>query len=246
MIEKKPNTPVTSQAQRGRRLGSRAALIGGFGALLVLMAIICIDSLHTLGTFETDNTKIREDFLYRERTLEQVRAALFETGNIVRDYVQIESDPHAQEMLRTEFQSIQNETTVALKACIQSLPTDKREPFQHLVVELDNYWSTIAPTFALGAKEKKESANSVLRSDVLSQHVEILAIAKEVSVVNDADLKEAERRIAEVAAQFRRRLVTVATIALGFGLILAAITIIYAGRLEQSVETKYEESLQAQ
>jgi signal transduction histidine kinase len=243
MIEKRRNTPVASSTQNQRRLGSRAALIGGFGALLVLMAILCIDSLHTLGTFETDNTKIREDFLYRERTLEQVRAALFETGHIVRDYIQIESDPHAQGLLRTEFQSIHDETTAALKACIQSLPPGKREPFQHLVVELDNYWSTIAPAFALGSKEKKERGDSVLHGDVLSRHAEILAITKEVSAVNDDDLKEAERRINEATAQFRRRLLTVATIALSFGLILAATTILYAGRLEKSVEKKYEESL---
>ena len=66
------NKPVASSAQSRRRLGSRAALFGGFGALLILMALICIDSLHTLGAFETDNTQIRQNFLYRERTLEQV------------------------------------------------------------------------------------------------------------------------------------------------------------------------------
>src|SRR4029077_19789568 len=109
--------------------------------LLILMALICIDSLHTLGAFETDNTQIRQNFLYRERTLEQVRAGLYETGNIMRDYVLIESDQHGQEMLRRELQSIQNESTAALTACIESLPTGKREPFQHLAVELDNYWS---------------------------------------------------------------------------------------------------------
>jgi histidine kinase len=246
MIEEGRNAPVASSAQNQSRLGSRAVLIGGFAALLVLMGVICIDSLHTLGAFETDNTQIREDFLYRERTLEQVRAGLYETGNIVRDYILIESDPHAREMLRTEFQTIHNETTEALKACIQSLPAGKREPFQHLAVELDNYWSTIGPTFELGAKEKKEPGNSVLHGDVLSRHAEILAITKEVSAVNGDDLKEAERRIAEVAAQFRRRLLTVAIIAFGLGLILAAITIIYAGQLEKSIKEKYHESLQAQ
>src|SRR5580704_16152209 len=122
MSEKKPDTTVASRAQSWRRLGSRAALIAGFGALLILMAIICIDSMHTLGAFETDNTQIRQDFLYRERTLDQVRAGLYETGNILRDYILIESDPHAQGMLRTELQSIHNETTAALNACIQSLP----------------------------------------------------------------------------------------------------------------------------
>jgi len=221
-------------------------LIAGFGALLVLMLIICIDSLHTLGAFETNNTQIRGDFLYRERTLEEVRANLYETGNIVREYILIESDPRAQGMLRTELQSIHNETTAALSACIQTLPAGKREPFQHLAAELEKYWSTLGPIFELGAGNKKELSSSVLRSDALSQHEEILAIAKEVSAVNDDDLTEAEQRIAGVFAQFRRRLLTVAMIAFSFGLILAVATILYAGRLEKSVEKKYEESLQAQ
>src|SRR5260370_14571214 len=99
MAERKPDMPVALKAQSHRWLGSQAALFAGFGALLILMAIICIDSLHTLGAFETDNAQIRQDFLYRERTLEQVRASLYEAGNIMRDYILIESDPHAQEML---------------------------------------------------------------------------------------------------------------------------------------------------
>jgi signal transduction histidine kinase len=245
MTEKTEDTQFASRAQTRGRLGSRPALIAGFGALLALMAIICIDSLHTLEAFETNNTQIRRDFLYRERTLEQVRAGLYESGNIMRDYVLVESDPHAQGMLRTELQAIHDETTAALNTCIQSLPTGKRGPFQHLAEELENFWSTIEPIFVLDPK-KKEVGNSVFHGDVLLQHAEILAIAKEVSTVNDEDLKEAERRIAEVAAQFRRRLLMVATFAFSFGLILAATTILYAGRLEKRVEKKYEESLLAQ
>ena len=120
MREKEPNTPVASQVQNRRRLGSRAALFAGFGALLILMAIICIDSLHTLRAFETNNAQIRQDFLYRERTLEQIRAGLCESGNIMRDYILMESNPHAQEMLRTELQSIENETTAAT-ICAQNV-----------------------------------------------------------------------------------------------------------------------------
>src|SRR4029077_14433445 len=149
MTEKERGAQVAFQVRSRSRLGSRAVLLAGFGALLILMAIICIDSLHTLGEFQTANTQIRQDFLYREHTLEQVRTGIYESGNIVRDYILIESDPDAQVILRTEFQTIHNETTATLNACIQSLPTSKREPFQHLAVELENYWSTIGPIFAL-------------------------------------------------------------------------------------------------
>jgi signal transduction histidine kinase len=246
MTEKEPSTQVASRVQSRRRLRSRAVLLGGFGALLILMAIICIDSLHTLGEFQTANTQIRQDFLYREYTLEQIRAGLYESGNIVRDYILMESDPDAQAMLRTELQTIRDQTTATLNARIQSLPAGKREPLQHLAVELGNYWSTIGPISALGAKEKKELGNSVLRGDVLSQHAKILAITKEVRAVNNDELNEAERKTAEVFAEFRRRLLIVATIAFSSGLILAASTIMYVGRLENSLEKKYEESLQAQ
>ena len=247
MTTEKTNTPMAFQTRSQRRLGSRAALVAGFGALLVLMVIICVDALHTLAAFETNDAQIRQDFIFRERTLEQIRAGLYESGTTMRDYLLLSgSEREAQEALLTQLQSIRNETTAALKACIQSLPADKREPFQHLAVELENYWSKTEHTFAPGAMGKAEIGSSVLRADILSQHAEILKITKEVSAVNDSELKEAERRIAEVSSRFRRRLLIVTTIALAIGLILATATVIYAGRLEKSLEEKYRESLQAQ
>ena len=53
MHEKKAESQVNGQPQTPKRSRSRAALFAGFGALLILMAIICIDSLHTLESFET-------------------------------------------------------------------------------------------------------------------------------------------------------------------------------------------------
>src|ERR1700739_1420892 len=246
MGENKADISTTNPVQSRRRLGSRVALVAGFGALLVLMAIICMDSLGTLEAFETRNAQITQDFLYRERTLEQVRAGLYESGNLISDYMLVETDPRAQEILQNELESIRKETTAQLRACVQSLPLDKKEPFQRLEVEMGKYWSTLESIFALGGKRKQEHSKPLPRNAVLSQHAEILAITKEVSAVNDDELKETERRIEEVFAQFRRRLLTVTTLALSLGLILASSTVIYAGRLEKSVDEKYQESLQAQ
>jgi signal transduction histidine kinase len=246
MTDKKLYMPIAPKAQSREWFGSRAALFAGFGTLLTLMAIMSFDSLHTLQAFEAHSTQIRRDYLYREHTLEQVRTGVYESGDIMSDYTMIESDPHTLERLRTKIQSIRNQTTALLKECIQSLPTDKRESFQRLAEELERYWSRVDPIFALRAPEKKGLGNSALRRKVLSQYAEVLAIAKEVSAVNDDESKETDRRIAEEFAQFRRRLLMVITIAFSFGLILASTTIVYAGRLEKRVEEKYEESLQAQ
>lgn len=241
----KPPDTLTSRVQGTPRFGSRAALLAGFGTLLILMAITAVDSLSTLKTFENHNTQIRQGFLYRERMLERVRASVYESGDIVSEYDLSESDSHAIERLRSRFQSIRRETTESLEASIQSLPADKREPFQHLSEELERYWSKMDSIFASRATEKRPG-DSLLQSDVLSQYQGVLIISARVTAVNDEEFKETDRRIAETFVQFRRRLVIFAIVGFGFGAILATATIVYAGRLEKSIQEKYRESLQAQ
>jgi signal transduction histidine kinase len=227
------------------RLGSRAALIAGFGALLVLMAMICVDALLTLRAFEANNVQIQQEFLYRERTLEQVRSGLHESGSIVLEFTQNGSDPAIRQKFLADLESIQNETTGELQSCIRSLPADKRAPFGRLDTELQKYWATTRAIFELPAGTKNGPNSADLRSSVLSQHSAVLAITKEVSQVNDDELKEVDRRIGEVFARFRLRLSLVAAVTFTCGLSLAGATILYAGRLEESVEEKYRESLRA-
>jgi len=246
MTETKETLRVASQSYSQRRFGPRAELFAGFGALLALMAVMSIDSLRTLRAIETSDAQIRRDFLYRERTLEQARTGLYESGNIVRDYILGGSDRNAQARLHQEFQSIRDATNAALRSCIESLPPSGRGPFQHLAAELQNYWSALDPIFESDAKEAQKRSDSFLRSGVQSQHATVLVIAKEVSAVNQSGLEEGERRIAAVFARFRSRLQAVIVFAFGLGLILASATIVYTSRLEKRVEEKYKESLQAQ
>ena len=212
----------------------------------MLMAFIGADSLRTLGAFEASNNQIRQDFLYREHTLDQVRAGLYESANLTTDYFLVESNPDARQSRRAQLRSIQDETNAALKACVQSLPSGARERFQHLATEMEGYWSTVGHVFALDTAANEKTVDSLLRNAASQQHAKVLSIAKELSVLNSEDLRDAERRIEEVSGQFRRRLLLVATIGLSFGLVLAAGTIGYAGRLEKRLEEKYEESLQVQ
>lgn len=229
-----------------RPSGPRTALLGGFGAVLILMAFICFDSLDTLGTFDTRNTQIRQDFLYSEGILERVRTNLYESGNIISEYILIQLDPNEEKALRTSLQSIHDDTIATLKARIQSLPSEKRGAFQHLNAELETYWSKLDTIAAQRTDEKNKPHHPILRRVLLAQNTEILSITKDISEVNARDLKETEQREAEVFGHFRGRLLMAATIAFCLGLILAAGTILYTARLEESVEEKYHESQKVQ
>ena len=167
MTEEPLDTTVPSSVQGRPRFGSRAALLAGFGTLLILMAITSVDSLSTLRAFENHNSYIRQDLARRENTLEEVRTGVYESGDILSDYAVSESDSQSRGTFRTEFQSIRAETTASLAACIQSLPTDEKKPYQHLAEELEGYWSKAVPILSLPATEKKGLSHSPLRSEVL-------------------------------------------------------------------------------
>lgn len=225
------------------RARTRIVLFAGFGALLVLLAIVSLDSLRTLSALASNNARILQNFIYREQALERIRAGLYEAGDVVRAGTLSGSDQATQQALRTQLQSIRGDTDATLKECIRSLPPGTKPPFQKLAQQMDLYWATLDPILNLNAKEGDARNNSLLRDEMLLQHSHTLAIAGEVSAINTDDLHDAERTEAAALRQFQRRFLAAAGIIFGLGLILAATTIVYSGRLEESLEKKYEESL---
>jgi len=134
-------------------------------------------------------------------------------------------------------------TNATLRACMQSLYNDQRVPFQNLADELNNYWSMVDRVFDAGTAKQ---ARSQLHSSALAQHATVMAITRDVSALNELELRDAERKIADVFAQFRARVRTGTIVAFALGLLLAASTIVYVGRLEQRAEDKYQDSLRSQ
>jgi signal transduction histidine kinase len=226
----------------GKRVGPLAAMITGFGALLFLMAILSFDSVRLLRDLESSSARVRQDFLNRERTLEDVRSSLYESGNILRDYALVEPDPAARETLRHQLHSMRDRSNATLSSGMQSLSVEQRIPFQNLSDELNNYWSMAERVLSSGTRDQGISG---LHATVLAQHATVLAITRDVSALNELELRDAERKIAEVFVQFRERLRTGTIIAFALGLLLAASTIIYVSYLEQRAEEKYQESLQS-
>jgi len=246
MTQTNSTSSVAPQVHSQKQIGPRAALITGFGVLLILMGAISVDALRTLRTIEASDTQLRQDFLFREQALDQVRSGLYESGNIVRDYLFVELDHRTQEIARDKLQSVHKQMSNGLKASLESLPEGEKQPFEQLSEELESYWSKVDLIFALEPKDIRKQGPSFLRSQVLWQHGAVLEMAEVVGTVNGAQRKEAENRIAIVFEQFRRRLQIASSIILGLGIILAAATVLYTARLEKFAEKRYKETLQSQ
>ena len=232
-------------AHRSNRWGARIARIAGFGGLLAILAAEGIYSLKIAWQIQVSNTEMRRDFLSRDRTLEQIRSALYESGNVVRDYVLVQPGENKAETLRTELKTIRDDMETALQVYSLSLRPEERGPFQQLATEVGTYWSTLEPIFDWDAKARRNRGNWFLRHEVLPRRTTVLAIAREVSEVNEQALQEDERRVAELFAQFQRRLQIITALGLGLGLVLAALTVTYTLRLEKMADERYQESLRA-
>lgn len=222
------------------------ARLAGFGGLLAILAAEGFYSLKIAWQIQVSNTAIRRDFLSRDRTLEQIRAALYESGNVVRDYVVVEPGDDKAEMLRTELATIRDDMEEALKVYSGSLRTEEREAFQQLANEVGTYWSTLEPSFDWNGEARRNRGNWFLRYQVLPQRTMVLAIAREVSDLNEHALREDERRVADLFAQFQRRLQIITALGLGLGLVLATLIVTYTLRLEKIADQRYQESLRIQ
>ena len=63
---------------------SRFVVMLGFGGLLALMALAGFDAVEALRRIQSSNDDIRQDFLSRNRALEQIRSDLYLSGTYVR------------------------------------------------------------------------------------------------------------------------------------------------------------------
>jgi signal transduction histidine kinase len=234
--------PAFHRTLRSNRSGARITLIAAFAGLLAIMAAEGLDSLRIAREIQISQTQMRNDFLSRDRMLGEIRSGLYESGNVVRDYILVESDKNAAETLRSELKTIRDGMEVALKTYPVFMRSGETGPFHQLTTEVESYWSILDPIFHWDAKARRNLGNSFLRHEVLPRRTTVLAIAREVSEVNQQAQREEEGRMADLFAQFQRRLRVITALGLGLGLVVAALTVAYTRRLDRTTDERFQES----
>ena len=225
-------------------LTTRAALLAGFGGLLILMAFAGFDAVSILRQIETRNERIRNEFVDRNRTLEQIRSDLYLSGTFIRDYL-LEPDPKAAEAHRSSLQKTRREMDGALERYEKFLPSQEAAAFAVLKLELSDYWRVLEPTLSWNPVERRERGYPFLRDEVYRRRTTMLGIADQIAAFNEQQLNAGNRQVANLFAQFRRRLGITLAITLGLGLVLAAFTMSRILRLEREAALRYTEIAKA-
>ena len=229
--------PVTFSAlDWSRRIGPRSALVTGFTVLLVIMAVLAVDSIRALREIEATSRQIRREDLLREGALRKIRAIIYESGNLLQEYTL--GQPRSDESYRARLDDMRAHVGDDLQSCLRGAPLTLQGHLEKLAAELNGYW--IATQQIISDKTHNQA---VLHREALAQRTAVLAIATEVSNINELELHAAELDISNAYARSRQRLEGFSALAIGVGLLLAASTILYVSRLEHHAQEKYHESI---
>ena len=225
--------------------GAQVVLLASFGGMLGLMLFAGIDSLRALHQVQLRNVQIRQTFLLRNRALEEIRSALYQSGTFTRDYL-LERDAARAETYRTILQTVRGEMDAALNRYERSLDSGEEAPFQALKARIADYWKLFDPIFHWDAGEKLDRSDAFMHEELFPRRATTLEIADRIASVNEQELNNGDERLKEIFDRFRFRLGLMLAITLGIGAVLAIATTRHILHLARDADLRYREVALAQ
>lgn len=225
-------------------VGTRAVLLAGFGGLLILMASAGFGAVSVLRQIQSRNDGIRSVFLSRNRSLEQIRSDLYLSGTYIRDYL-LEPEPGAAEGHRLSLEKTRREMDAALQTYEKLLPSQEEKTFAILKSELRDYWKTLDPALHWSAEQRRERGYPFVRDEAYPRRTTMLGIADQIAGINEQQLDAGNRQVANLFAQFKRRLGITLAVTLGLGVLLAGFSMIRILGLERQNRNRYNQIVAA-
>ena len=225
-------------------LSSRAALVLGFGSLLIIMAAAGLDGLRVLQNFRTKDASIRRDFLSRNHVLNGIRSDVYLSGTYVRDYL-LDPESERAEKYRTSLQQVRRQMEIALQSYAGQLRPEETQHYAALKNELAEYWKVLDPIFQWNAAQRRSLGYDFLRDEVFPRRQNMLAIADRIAGLNEHQLNTADREVAGLLVAFQTRVGLTLAVALVLGLGMAAFSMRRILKLEHQAYAHYAETSEA-
>jgi signal transduction histidine kinase len=243
--EESKDAVVFKRSVQPLQWGAQAVLLASFGGIFGLMLFAGIDSLRALRQVQSRNVQIRQTFLLRDRALEEIRSAIYQSGTFTRNYL-LERDASRAETYRTSLQKVRVEMDAALERYSRSLDAGEESSFQAMQARIADYWKLLDPIFHWDAEEKLVRSDAFMHQELFPQRATTLEIADRIAAVNEQELNNGDERMKEGFDRFRYRLGLMLAITLGIGAILAVATTRHILHLARDADRRYRQAALAQ
>ncbi len=101
----------------------------GFGGLLAFILASAVGTLVLLDRVRTDDTRIRQAYLDRLRTLDQIRSGIYLSATDMRDFL-LSAGEAGIEAPRNDILAVRDRTKAALDIYARSLDAEEQDAFQ--------------------------------------------------------------------------------------------------------------------
>jgi len=219
---------------------TRRLLLVGFGGILLLLAVTGLNAVSVLRTIQTRNEQIRQDYVNRERILQQLRSDIYLSGTYVRDLL-LEPDPARADTHRNELESARSRIESMIAEYAGILRGDERAPFQQFKTEVSSYFDSLHPALQWNAEQRRALGYAFMQNSLLPRRMVIVRLADQISRINQKQLEAGNRQVASLFANFRRSLITLVLVTLACGLVLAGGSVYRILRLERLSAAQFAE-----
>jgi signal transduction histidine kinase len=227
---------LRNSLQHGRRL-----LLAGFGGLLTLMLAGGIDSMIRLHEVNRQEASVRDMYLQRALSLEQIRAGIYQSSIVLRDYL-LAGDPQSAQQLADKWVEIRRDTDQVIARRAAAAEPKEAPLFQNLHNEVQDYWKLReSMVFTTGGKQ----ANPYSSGDLVRRRVALLALIDRIDRINQLELASADAQLNSAFESLRWRTLLKIAVTMSVGIGLAAFTARRTLLMEAELQQRYEEGMRA-
>lgn len=216
------------------------ALWIGFTGLLLLMAILAIDSGRQLRNVAETNAVLRKESRVRDDLLDQLRFDIFRSGTLIRDYL-LEGDDARAVDHKASLEQLREHSEDILKSYDHQLSGSEQIAFKDLWNHVESYWDSFTPAMQWTAEVRRRQSDAYLRDVIIPRRHETVQLVRHVTAINEQVLNTAEEQLESAQSGFRKRTTVISVLALILGAILAGIVIHRVYRLENEAAARYRE-----
>lgn len=227
-----------------RKLRPALVLSVGFGGLILFILSAAIGTLVLLDRVRTDDNRIRQAYLGRIRTLEQIRSEIYLSATDMRDFL-LSPSHNGVDAPRRDIVAIQTQAQHALDVYARSVDPEEQDAFQALRSEIDEWFQVFEAAFQWTPEERVRMRVTFFNEQVVPRRITMLQIADRIAEINEIGLNRAEERLSASAENLRWSLYLTFGIALLGGMVLAIAAAGVTLRLERQVERQLKETLEA-
>ncbi|MBI3895814.1 MAG: sensor histidine kinase [Acidobacteria bacterium] len=223
----------------------RMLLIGGFGAMLLLILISGLEAVRISEKIREQETASRTRFLEGEQVLSNIRTNLLWASIWIGDFLQSGTES-TDDFYRRQLWGIRQELQIAhTQQAMLPLTAEQVETWNRLQIQVEEFWRTLEPVLEWTSREKARQAGRFLREVVIPRRTAILQLTDEFTQLNHMVLENQNLEITKTASQFRLRMILNVLLSTLVGAMVALGTMRYARRMEIRLQEQYQESMTA-